>query len=134
MLYNRAYAANKAELTISQNDLDVFQFILTFIQCKILLESHDVAGKYKKMLTPRAKRSIDQILRAVEQKKSFIQPPLNANNVNATSPPPMVVEVKDVIGEDNKPCIGATGQVKMGADTPTEQDAAGQGMGDEDEC
>ncbi len=51
MLYNRAYAANKAELTISQNDLDVFQFILTFIQCKILLESHDVAGKYKKMLT-----------------------------------------------------------------------------------
>ena len=30
--------------------------------------------------------------------------------------------------------IGATEQVKMGADTPTEQDAVGQGMGDEDEC
>merc|ERR1712000_609320 len=42
--------------------------------------------------------------------------------------------VTDVVGEDDKPCIGATGQVKMGADTPTEQDAAGQGMGDEDEC
>ena len=97
----------------------------------ILFESHDVAGKYKKMLTPRAKRSIDQILCAVEQKKSSIQQP---TAVNATSPPPMVVEVTDVVGEDDKPCIGATGQVKMGADTPTEQDAAGQGMGDEDEC
>merc|ERR1719446_1038901 len=30
MMYNAEYATNKAELTIRQNDLDVFQFILVF--------------------------------------------------------------------------------------------------------
>merc|ERR1719379_3361230 len=32
-LYNIEYAENKAELTIRQNDLDVFQFILVFTKC-----------------------------------------------------------------------------------------------------
>jgi len=83
-LYNIEYAENKAELTVRQNDLDVFQFILKFTKCKdatatlaqtvakvcemqsgrktILYSDPDTASKYKKMLTPRAKRSIDQIL------------------------------------------------------------------------
>ena len=150
MLYNKDYAANKAELTIRQNDLDVFQFILEFTQCEgatslsqtksrvcetrsgrktILFKSHEVAGKYKKMLTPRAKRSIDQILRAVEN-TSFVQQPTFSN---ATTPSP-VVDVTEVVGEDGKPCVGATGQVKDGADTPSGVDTGGQGMGDEDEC
>ena len=33
MLYNTEYAENKAELTIRQNDLDVFQFVLVFTKC-----------------------------------------------------------------------------------------------------
>merc|ERR1712048_509815 len=32
-LYNIEFAENKAELTIRQNDLDVFQFILVFTKC-----------------------------------------------------------------------------------------------------
>merc|ERR1740130_2661116 len=80
-LYNIEYAENKAELTIRQNDLDVFAFILKFTKCKdatatlaqtdarvcemksgrktILYSDADTASKYKKLLTPRAKRSID---------------------------------------------------------------------------
>ena len=34
MPHNNEYAANKAELTIRQNDLDVFQFILEFTPCE----------------------------------------------------------------------------------------------------
>merc|ERR1719201_3217977 len=32
--YNTEFAANSAELTIRQNDLDVFQFILVFTKCE----------------------------------------------------------------------------------------------------
>merc|ERR1719446_2037622 len=32
--YNAEYATNSAQLTIHQNDLDVFQFILVFTKCK----------------------------------------------------------------------------------------------------
>merc|ERR1719456_899513 len=32
--YNAEYATNSAELTIRQNDLDVFQFILVFTKCE----------------------------------------------------------------------------------------------------
>ncbi len=65
------------------------------------------------MLTPRAKRSIDQTMRAVEtQKKGSVQQPTNA------ATPSRIVDTEAVVGEDNKPCIGATGQVKNGADTP----------------
>merc|ERR1719223_1041722 len=70
-LYNVEYAENKAELTIRQNDLDVFQFILSFTKCAdatslsqtrakvcelksgrktLLFEDRDTASKYKKML------------------------------------------------------------------------------------
>merc|ERR1719487_1890041 len=31
--YNREYAVNSAQLTIFQNDMDVFQFIMTYTKC-----------------------------------------------------------------------------------------------------
>jgi hypothetical protein len=139
-LYNIEYTENKAELTIRQNDLDVFTFILKFTKCAdatatfaqvcelrsgrktLLFHDHATATEYKKLLNPRAKKSIDQILRSVET--SFIQQP-----VNSTTPPPKV-QKEPVIGEDGKACIGAVGQKAGGADTET----GGEGMGDEDEC
>jgi len=157
MLYNKEYAQNKAELTIRQNDLDVFQFILVFTQCKdatsltqsdmrvcqtgsgrktILFKDGKAAGKYKKLLTPSTKRKIDEILKTVEG-SAFLQFAPNNN----TTPPPMVKE--PVVGEDGKPCIAATGQVKGNAadeagdlknDAAQEDGTPGTGFGDEDEC
>jgi hypothetical protein len=159
MLYNIEYAQNKAELTIRQNDLDVFQFILRFTKCEdatslsqtdmrvcqmhsgrqtIYFKDHDVAGKYKKMLTVEAKRNIDRILSSVEaqDQASFIQ---QAPPSNLTTPPPMVSE--PVLGEDGKPCIAATGQVEGNKGDEGVQfggkqvdSQGGSGMGDEDEC
>merc|ERR1719454_1799748 len=73
--YNAEYATNSAELTIRQNDLDVFQFILVFTKCEdatsfgqmkvcesksghrsIMFNNHDTTSKYRKMLTPTAKK------------------------------------------------------------------------------
>jgi len=120
-LYNIEYAENTAELTIRQNDLDVFQFILVFTKCEdatslaqtrvcetgsgrktIKFADKNTAQKYSKMLTHRAKRSVDQLLRSVEA-ASFMQKK-GPDNVT-TVPPPK----EKVVGEDGKPCIGATG-------------------------
>jgi hypothetical protein len=114
-LYNIEYAENAAELTIRQNDLDVFQFILVFTKCEdatsltqtrvcetqcgrktLRFDEQKTAEKYSKMLTPRAKKSIDQILRSVEG-ASFLQQPTTDNIT--TVPPPKT----EVAGEDGKP-------------------------------
>jgi len=137
-LYNTEYATNKADLTIKQNDLDVFQFILVFTKCKdatslsqtasricqtqsgrktILFSDAGTAQKYSAMLTSRAKRSIDQILRSVDA-TSFLQQPANPNVTMTTIPPP--VRKEPVVGEDGKPCMGAAG--------------GSAGMGKEDLC
>jgi len=133
-LYNIEYATNKADLTIKQNDLDVFQFILVFTKCKdatslsqtasricqtqsgrktILFSDAGTAQKYSTMLTSRAKRSIDQILRSVDA-TSLLQQPSNVTTI----PPP--VQKEPVVGEDGKPCMGAAGRTA--------------GMGSEDLC
>jgi len=156
-LYNIEYAENKADLTIKQNDLDVFTFILKFTKCAdatatlvqtdakvcemksgrktILYSDASTASQYKAMLTPRAKKSIDQILRSVEAdrlKGSFIQQP----SANSTTPSLSPVSKEPVLGEDGKPCIGAVGQKAGGAgnDQFSEGSTGGGGMGDEDEC
>merc|ERR1719331_148685 len=68
--YNTEFAANSAELTIRQNDLDVFQFILVFTKCEdatsfgqlkvcqqhgrhtFVFADKKTNDKYNKMLTP----------------------------------------------------------------------------------
>jgi len=124
-LYNIEYAENAAELTIRQNDLDVFQFILVFTKCEdatsltqtrvcetqcgrktFRFEEKATAEKYSKMLTPRAKKSIDQILRSVES-SSFLQQPTTDNIT--TVPPPKT----EVAGEDGKPCTMALAKDTM---------------------
>jgi len=117
-LYNIEYAENAAELTIRQNDLDVFQFILVFTKCEdatsftqtrvcqtqcgrktLKFEDKSTAAKYSKMLTPRAKKSIDQILRSVESASvALVQQP-TTDNITTVAPPKT-----EVMGEDGKPC------------------------------
>jgi len=133
-LYNTEFTENKAELTIRQNDLDVFQFILVFTKCAdatslaqtkmqvcetnsgrrtILFDNKDTAQKYKSLLTPSAKRNIDRILRTVEgdsKKVAMLQQP-----GNATTPPPAVAKAP-VVGEDGASCAGGTGAASMGAE------------------
>ena len=143
-LYNLEYAVNKADLEIRQCDLEVVQFILVSTKCKgatslsqtkarvcetqsgrktLLFSDGQVAWKHKTLLTPRAKNSIDQILRSVEQASLLLQPAISM------APPP-VVKKDPVIGEDGKPCMVATGQVSGGAAT----EFAGEVMGDENQC
>jgi hypothetical protein len=142
-LYNIEYKENKADLTIKQNDLDVFAFILKFTKCKdatslsqtdakvcemksgrktILYADSSTASQYKTLLTPHAKRSIDQILRSVQAeqvKGSLLQQPVASNSTTPNIPPTK----EPVVGEDGKPCLGAAGAGKDGAS-----------MGNEDEC
>jgi len=146
-LYNTEYAENKAELTIRQNDLDVFAFILKFTKCKdatatlsqtdsrvcemrsgrktIMYSDSATAAQYSKMLTPRAKKSIDQILRSVETDKLKASSLLQQPSSNSTTPN-MPPAKEPVVGEDGKPCIGAVGQ--------NAGNGGGGGMGDEDAC
>jgi len=93
--YNAEYATNSATLTIHQNDLDVFQFILTFTKCadatslsqvklcqtesgtRVLSFQDEAANKqYRKMLTPTARKEVNRLL------SSFVQQPMNS-----TEPP-----------------------------------------------
>jgi len=128
--YKSEYAEDRAELTTRQNDLDVFQFILTFTKCKdatslsqtdsrvcetksgrktILFADASTAAKYSTMLTPRAKRNIDQILRSVESESvSLLQQSQPSPLSNATTPPPPT-KPSPVVGEDGKACMAATG-------------------------
>jgi hypothetical protein len=89
-IYNWNYAKNSEELTRRQNDLDVFQFILTFTRCAdatSLLQSnlnetricaikggghsmcfHDHAKqlKFNQMMAHSSKRAISEVLQQVE--------------------------------------------------------------------
>merc|ERR1719181_2248624 len=134
-LYNIEYAENKAELTIRQNDLDVFQFILVFTKCPdatslaqthmrvcetrsgkktIFFSDKEAAAKYNKLLTPTARSTIDNILRAVEHdnRASFLQQPAN----QSTTPQPK--PAAPVKGEEGKECGGLDPCMNCGPDPP----------------
>jgi len=97
--YNAEYATNSAQLTIHQNDLDVFQFILVFTKCSdatslsqvkvcqtssgahvLSFQNDDANRKYQKMLTPTARKEVDRLL------SSFVQQPMNATEPPAKIP------------------------------------------------
>jgi len=98
-IYNYNFAKNSEELTKRQNDLDVFQFILTFTRCSdatSLLQSnvnetricaikggghsmcfrdHSAQSKFNQMMSHSSKRAISEILAEVEGHKlpNFLQ-------------------------------------------------------------
>ena len=134
-LYNIEYAENKAELTIRQNDLDVFQFILVFTKCPdatslvqsqlkvcdtrsgrktLFFADKEAARKYKNMLTPAARTSVDNILRSVEHDThvSFLQQPAN----QSTTPQPKASA--PVKGAEGKECGGLDPCMSCGPDPP----------------
>jgi hypothetical protein len=112
--YNAEYATNSAELTIRQNDLDVFQFILVFTKCEdatsfgqmkvcesraghrtIMFHDQQQNEKYRKMLTPAAKREINRLLHSFDG-PSLLQrgsPPINST---ASQPPPSKAKAEPV--------------------------------------
>jgi len=92
-IYNYNYAKNSDELTIRQNDLDVFQFILTFTRCAdatSLLQSnlnetricavkggghtmcfhdHHAQARFNQMMSHSSKRAISKVLEEVDGHK-----------------------------------------------------------------
>lgn len=139
-LYNIEYATNKAELTIRQNDLDVFQFILEFTKCAdatslsqtamkvcdvhsglhaghktLVFADKTVSKKYEKLLTPKVRITIDHLLRAVEHgaPASFLQQ--SPANQSTTPQPKAATPVK---GEDGKDCGGLDPCMTCGPDPP----------------
>merc|ERR1719443_1085491 len=97
--YNAEYATNSAQLTIHQNDLDVFQFILVCTKCEdatslsqvkvcqtaagahvLSFQNEEANRKYQKMLTPTARKEVDRLL------SSFVQQPMNASEPPAKIP------------------------------------------------
>merc|ERR1740115_283968 len=90
-VYNYNYAKNSEELTKRQNDLDVFQFILTFTRCpdatsllqkssvnetricaikggghSMCFHDHSAQTRFNQMMSKSSKQSISQILEQVE--------------------------------------------------------------------
>jgi len=117
--YTMTYTTNKDKLTIHKNDLDVFQFILTFTRCEgstslaqlkvceyrdgsheghktFMFADKTTAAKYDKILTPNARKMVDNLLRSVEHATatSFLQEPSNYS----TTPQPTASE--RVMGQD----------------------------------
>jgi hypothetical protein len=99
--YNAEYAINSATLTIHQNDLDVFQFILVFTKCDdatslsqvkvcqardgsrtFMFHDSSANEKYSKMLTNTAKREVNRLL------TSLVQQPAG----NSSEPPSKVAK------------------------------------------
>jgi hypothetical protein len=105
--YNQEYAVNSAQLTVYQNDMDVFQFVMVFTKCadatslaqyqicqtdsgSRVFQFADKAteAKYRKLLTPQAMRRLDRLLRTVEHNapnSSLLQ---KAPEVSAPKIPP----------------------------------------------
>lgn len=97
--YNTEFAANSAELTIRQNDLDVFQFILVFTKCEdatsfgqmkvcqqhgrhlLVFADKKTNDKYNKMLTPAARREVDRLLKSFQPASFLQQVPGNVTKV-----------------------------------------------------
>jgi len=86
--YNSDYASNSAELTIRQNDLDVFQFILTFTKCEdatslsqvklcqtpagqktFFFQDRKANEKYQHILTPTVRREVSKLLGSFMQEE-----------------------------------------------------------------
>lgn len=113
--YQSEFDANDAELKIRKNDLEVFQFVLEFTKCDdnsetaflqtayqvcqtnsgrrtLLFKDQKVAHKFKAMLQPSSRRSLDNLLSIVHghSPASFLQ-------IGAAGSAP-------VVGEDGLPC------------------------------
>jgi len=118
-IYNYNYAKNSEELTRRQNDLDVFQFILTFTRCSdatslmqsnvnetricaikggghsMCFRDHHAQVRFNQMMSHSSKRTISQILAEVEGHKlpnflQFSQEPSGTGNSFTTTPNPAI--------------------------------------------
>merc|ERR1719272_1580660 len=129
-IYQQIYAVNSAEMVVRQNDLDVFTFILQFTKCadatSLLQNEHgestricqthsgknvlhfskkEAQHKYDKMLSPRARKLVSDLLGAVQSKHvSLLQVEQPMNTTTAVPPP--VVETP-VAGEDGADCMSS---------------------------
>merc|ERR1719181_1719398 len=129
-IYLQIYAVNAAEMVVRQNDLDVFTFILQFTKCadatSLLQNEHgettricqthsgknilhfskkESQHKYDKMLSPRARKLVSDLLGSVQSKHvSLLQVDQPMNTTTAVPPP--VVETP-VAGEDGSDCMSS---------------------------
>jgi len=121
--YKSIYAANAAEMTIRQNDLDVFTFILQFTQCEgatsllqrsvRVCETHNgehvlhfsnrkTRSKYEHMLTHTSRRVVSKVLGQINFQNSQGLSLLQQDPVvtTTTTALPVAVDETPVEGED----------------------------------
>jgi len=129
-IYQQIYAVNNAEMVVRQADLDVFTFILTFTKCadatSLLQNEHgtstqicqthagknvlhfnqkEAQHKYDKMLSPRARKLVSDLLSTVQQKHvSLLQVDQPMNTTTAVPPP---TAETPVAGEDGADCMSS---------------------------
>lgn len=123
--YESEFQENSRELTIRQNDMDVFQFIMVFTKCpdttslaevevcetssgEHVLKFKDKAknAKYDKLLTPSAKRRVDNLLQSI-----MSQTPRTSTTLPPPPPPGAKTEVQQ--GMDS-----FTASMKCGREVP----------------
>lgn len=147
-IYDQIKAVNTAEMTIRQNDLDVFTFILTFTKCAdatsllqskkgvatssricstqagtrmLRFDDKQLQHKYERLLTAKSKKMISDVLGVVEAKQhSFLQLDQPMNTTTAVPPP---VEETAVKGEEGPDCASSgDGSACMKSCPPTPPD------------
>jgi len=123
-IYNFNFAKNTEELTRRQNDLDVFQFILTFTRCddatsllqnkvnetricsikggghSMCFRDHAAQGKFNQMMSHSSKRAISEILAEVEGHKlpnffQLSQDPAPESSFTTTANPAIAAAIAD---------------------------------------
>jgi hypothetical protein len=122
--YNQIKMANEAELTIRQNDLDVFQFILQFTKCEDatsflqadkaprictnhkghpLLHFRDqkVQHEFEHKLTKETKQVLMDVLRDIQVHEPKNLAALQKGHQDPPLPP---AEQTPVVGQDGQPC------------------------------
>jgi len=121
-VYKEIFASNSAEMTVRQNDLDVFTFILEFTKCtdatSLLQHSHricetsdgqhilhfedkELQSKYFRMLTPASKKRMSDILGQVAEQEAKGVSLLQVDQpMNTTTAFPQAIAETPVKGED----------------------------------
>jgi len=129
-IYNFNFAKNSEELTRRQNDLDVFQFILTFTRCddatsllqnkvnetricsikggghSMCFRDHATQSRFNQIMSHSSKRAISEILAEVEGHKlpSFLQWSQEPESTHTTTANPAIAAA---IASPPEPVAGA---------------------------
>jgi hypothetical protein len=129
-IYKQILAANSVEMTIRQNDLDVFTFILRFTKCAdatsmmqladhsrvcethsgqrvFLFKENSIQQRYTKILTPKTRGMISDMLSSVQTKTQHLSLLQIDQPMNTTTAVPPPVDETPVQGAEGPDCMSS---------------------------